>query len=107
MGQPSIPESFTSSLSFSNPLIPTEIHDIIIVDENPSLGGSWCRSRIYPNLYTQNALGTYEFSDMPLEGEDVANEAGYIAGWKLEEYLARWSEKWRLTEMMRFGIKVG
>lgn len=44
---------------------------------------------------------------MPLEGEDVANEAGYIAGWKLGEYLARWSEKWELTEKMRFGIKVG
>ncbi|KAL0634625.1 hypothetical protein Q9L58_006418 [Maublancomyces gigas] len=102
----SIPKSFTSSLSLSNPLIPTETHDIIIVDENLSLGGSWCRSRIYPNLYTQNALGTYEFSDMPLEGEGVANEAGYIAGWKLEEYLARWSEKWELTEKMRFGIKV-
>lgn len=44
---------------------------------------------------------------MPLEGEGVANEAGYIAGWKLEEYLVQWSEKWELTGKMRFGVKVG
>lgn len=94
-------------MSSQTPSTPRESHDIIIVDDNSSLGGSWCKSRIYPNLYTQNAFGTYEFGDMPLEGEGVANEAGYIAGWKLEEYLVRWSEKWELTGKINFGVKAG
>lgn len=112
-----IPPGFTSSSSSSGPNSSSTNtkSSLLIIDAARSLGGTWARERLYPNLLSQNSYGLYEYSDLPLkdalwdseyfEGEDPAGQ--FIPGWKIHCYLQVWCEKWALLEKMRFGWRVG
>ncbi|KAI0867577.1 hypothetical protein GGS24DRAFT_515151 [Hypoxylon argillaceum] len=42
---------------------------LIILDEGRSIGGTWAAERLYPGLKTNNVVGSYEFSDFPMDLE--------------------------------------
>ncbi|KAG9241425.1 putative dimethylaniline monooxygenase [Calycina marina] len=72
-----------------------EIHpdrDLIILESEASIGGTWSKDRVYDDFWTQTPLGMAEFSDIPLEVplEDQIHlgffPARYITKY-LEEYL--------------------
>jgi len=35
--------------------------NVVLLESAESLGGTWCQSRLYPGLITQNMLDTYEY----------------------------------------------
>lgn len=99
-----VPPCFAQSSADNGPAL-------LIVDAASGLGGTWSSERLYPNLLSQNSYGLYEFSDLPLasvvppDPKDEDNQ--FIAGWKINQYLHVWSEKWDLLKHMRFNWKVG
>ena len=84
--------------------------DLLIIDSASGLGGTWNHERLYPNLLSQNSYGMYEYSDLPMasvvdrESDDPNGQ--FITGWKINQYLQAWSEKWDLTKRMRFNWEV-
>ena len=84
--------------------------DLLVIDSASGLGGTWNHERLYPNLLSQNSYGMYEYSDLPMAyvvdcDLDYPNNQ-FIAGWKINQYMQAWSEKWYLTKRMRFNWKV-
>lgn len=40
---------------------------ILIVDSNEIVHGVWAKEKLYPGLVTNNLLGTYEYTDFPMD----------------------------------------
>jgi len=40
---------------------------ILVLDMEKSIGGTWAKERLYPSLKSNNMLGTYEYSDFPMD----------------------------------------
>jgi dimethylaniline monooxygenase (N-oxide forming) len=53
--------------------------DLLVVDNESSIGGVWCKERLYPDLYAQvsHPLFEYSFYDMPKEG---ITSDGFLSG---------------------------
>jgi dimethylaniline monooxygenase (N-oxide forming) len=53
--------------------------DLLIVDNEKSIGGVWCTERLYPDLYAQVSYPLFEYSfyDMPKEG---ITKDGFLSG---------------------------
>ncbi len=80
---------------------------LLILDAAPSIGGVWASHRLYPGLKSNNMLGTYEFSDFPMDPKLYEVKPGeHIPGTVIHEYLTRYSERFGLVERMRLGARV-
>ena len=84
--------------------------ELLVLDSASDIGGTWAKERLYPNLFSQNSYGMYEFSDLPLSEVTPEDRDGvgrqFIAGWKINRYLRRWCEKWRLKKHIRLNWRV-
>ena len=71
---------------------------MLIVDSAASVGGTWCKERLYPGLKTNNLVGTYEFGDFPMtyEGFGVKPDT-HIPGAAVNDYLTQFTEHFDLT----------
>ncbi|EXJ79516.1 hypothetical protein A1O3_07795 [Capronia epimyces CBS 606.96] len=80
---------------------------VVIVDYAESIGGSWARERLYPGLKTNNAVGTYEFSDFPLDLKHYGLKPGqHIPGAVVHQYLSDFAEHYGLNSLIRYQTKV-
>ncbi|PWY83556.1 FAD/NAD(P)-binding domain-containing protein [Aspergillus heteromorphus CBS 117.55] len=66
---------------------------IICLDSASSVGGVWATQRLYPGLKSNNMLGTYEFSDFPMDASFGVKPGEHIPGEVIHEYLARFVER--------------
>ncbi|KAL8916063.1 MAG: hypothetical protein Q9208_008717 [Pyrenodesmia sp. 3 TL-2023] len=67
---------------------------LVILEKDRSVGGVWNSERVYDTFYTQSPLGTWEYSDMPMQ--EPPKEDMYEASFKakytsqyLETYIDR------------------
>ena len=68
---------------------------ILILDSAPSVGGVWASNRLYPGLKSNNMLGTYEFSDFPMDPKLFSVKPGeHIPGAVMNEYYAVCAAVW-------------
>jgi dimethylaniline monooxygenase (N-oxide forming) len=76
--------------------------DVTILERRRHLGGVWDPDVTYPGLTTQTTKDQYAISDhpMPEEWPDWPSAA------QVHEYLVAYAEKWRLPELIRFGVTV-
>ena len=81
---------------------------VVILDKSPTIGGVWAQHRLYPGLKTNNMLGTYEFSDFPMSGDNAFGvEPGeHIPGHVVHEYLKSYAEKYDILKLCRFSEDV-
>jgi cation diffusion facilitator CzcD-associated flavoprotein CzcO len=80
---------------------------ILILDSAPSAGGTWASNRLYPGLKSNNMLGTYEFSDFPMDPKLFDVKPGeHIPGAVMHEYFTRYAERFGLMQRTRFGARV-
>lgn len=80
---------------------------IVIVEAASTVGGVWASHRLYPGLKTNNQLGSYEYSDFPMDSATFGVKPGqYIPGQVVHDYLQRYSEKFHVFEKIRFNSKV-
>lgn len=85
----------------------TRLPKILIMDAGQSIGGVWDASRLYPELKTNNAVSTYEFSDFPLLLERyVMGNTGHIPGKVVHQYLSDFAKHFGIAPLIRFSTRV-
>uniref|UniRef100_A0A8H7K9T4 FAD/NAD(P)-binding domain-containing protein n=1 Tax=Bionectria ochroleuca TaxID=29856 RepID=A0A8H7K9T4_BIOOC len=74
--------------------------DLLIVDNERSIGGVWCKERLYPDLYAQvsHPLFEYSFYDMPREG---ITPDGFLSGYTINKYLNNFARDFGLESKIR------
>lgn len=67
----------------------------------------WAEHRLYPGLKSNNMLGTYEYSDFPMDPETYGVKPGeHIPGHVLYRYLTHYAEHFGVYRRIRFDTKV-
>ncbi|KAH9209073.1 hypothetical protein DL95DRAFT_478510, partial [Leptodontidium sp. 2 PMI_412] len=79
--------------------------ELLILDNDTTIGGTWSEERLYPHLVAEAHHGLFEFSDLEMSDEGI-NEQGQIPGRAVYNYLAAYAAKFKLVERMRLGRKV-
>src|SRR6266480_2721440 len=82
-------------------------HKVVVYTDGSSIGGVWAKERLYPNLKTNNMLGTFELSDLPMATETYGVKPGeHIPGDVMHRYLEDYATKFDVTRHIRFNSKV-
>lgn len=80
---------------------------VVIVDDAESIGGTWASERLYPGLETNNIVGSYEFSDFPMNQSQYGLEpCQHIPGSAVHRYLVHFADHFHLTSRIRLRTKV-
>ncbi|OIW29216.1 FAD/NAD(P)-binding domain-containing protein [Coniochaeta ligniaria NRRL 30616] len=80
---------------------------ILLVDSAGSIGGVWARERLYPGLKTNNAVGSYEFSDFPMILQRYGLRPGqHIPGHIVHQYLVDFAHHFDLVRRVKLNTKV-
>ncbi|KAI1369079.1 FAD/NAD(P)-binding domain-containing protein [Xylaria arbuscula] len=81
--------------------------NIIILDEGASIGGTWAAERLYPGLKTNNVVGSYEFSDFPMEPKRYGLAPGqHIPGSVVHRYFTDFARHFGLDKLVRHQTRV-
>ena len=80
--------------------------NLLIVDSNMSVGGTWAKENLYPGLFSNNLRGTYEYTDFPMDDALGVKNEEHIPGEVIHEYFRRYAEMHDLTRRIEFGQKV-
>jgi len=80
--------------------------NLVVLDAQPSIGGTWATHRLYPGLKSNNILGTYEYTDFPMAGFAGAKEGQHIPGEVINAYLAAYAERFDVARRIRFNTNV-
>ncbi|ROV93455.1 hypothetical protein VPNG_09628 [Cytospora leucostoma] len=79
--------------------------NLVIVDNQATLGGTWAQERLYPTLYAQTKLGLFEYSCYPMRDEGITAD-GYISCKTIHTYLCEFAEDFGLTRRARLQCSV-
>ena len=80
---------------------------IIVLDDQPTIGGVWAEHRLYPGLKTNNMRGNYEFGDFTFEQAGLNVKHGvHILGDEVHEYLKRYAQHFDIYQHIRFSVEV-
>lgn len=81
------------------------VASIAVLEKAASIGGVWSKERLYPGLKTNNQLGTYEYSDFPMQGYDV-KEVQHIPGPTVHQYLTDYAKKFGVFAKVQLDSSV-
>ena len=73
--------------------------DVLIIEKDSALGGTWSPSRTYPGLRTNNTKHTYEFSDYPYP--DSTDTFPYADD--VRNYLESYADNFDIRARIRFN----
>ncbi|KAI0443000.1 cofactor FMO1 FAD enzyme [Xylaria telfairii] len=79
--------------------------NLLLLDEQASIGGVWSAEKLYPGLYAQIKYGQFEYSFYPMRREGITSD-GYIAGQTIHRYLNDFARDHGLVERTRLRTKV-
>ncbi|EXJ71260.1 uncharacterized protein A1O5_05066 [Cladophialophora psammophila CBS 110553] len=80
---------------------------LLMLDSAESIGGTWSANRLYPGLHSNNLVGSYEYSDFPLDRSALGISTGeHIPGPKLHQYLQDFAAEFDLTRRTKLNAKV-
>ena len=80
---------------------------VVVLEAAPTIGGVWAKHRLYPGLKSNNMVGTYEYSDFPMDEATFGVKPGqHIPGHVIHEYLRSYAEKFDVYRRIRFESKV-
>lgn len=81
---------------------------LVVYETSSSLGGTWSKERIYPNLKTNNLLGTFEYPDFPIDPEAVNLRAGqdHIPGETCNAYVTAYAKHFGVDKLIQYNTKV-
>jgi cation diffusion facilitator CzcD-associated flavoprotein CzcO len=80
---------------------------LIILDSAASVGGVWAQERLFPGLKSNNMLGTYEYSDFPMDEATYGVGKGeHIPGQVVHKYLRDYAEKFGIYQRIKLNSKV-
>ncbi|UNI22251.1 hypothetical protein JDV02_008156 [Purpureocillium takamizusanense] len=80
---------------------------LVVLESQSSLGGTWADERLYPDLKSNNLLGTYEYPDFPMDSERFGIKPGqYIPGNVINTYLKAYASHFGINDVIRLNTKV-
>ncbi|TVY85300.1 FAD-dependent monooxygenase DEP4 [Lachnellula suecica] len=79
--------------------------NLILLDEQASIGGVWSSEKIYPSLFAQIKFGLFEYSFYPMREEGISSD-GYISGETIHTYLNDFARDFHLVKKTRLQSKV-
>ncbi|KAI9790637.1 MAG: hypothetical protein M1816_004970 [Peltula sp. TS41687] len=80
---------------------------LVVLEAAKTVGGVWAAEHLYSNLRSNNLLGTYEYSDFPMDEATFGVKPGeYIPGRVIHDYLHRYAKKFDVYRRIRFEAKV-
>lgn len=80
---------------------------LTVLESADTIGGVWCQGRLYSHLKTNNLLGTYEYSDFPMDAATFGVKEGEaIPGPVVHNYLKAYAEKFDIYRRIRFNSRV-
>lgn len=79
---------------------------MLIVDSSQSLGGVWAKERLYPGLKANNLVGTYEYTDFPMDETFGVKHPEHIPGEVICEYFRRYAKKFDIAKWIEFSTKI-
>lgn len=81
--------------------------NVVVIEAAPTIGGVWAKHRLYPGLKSNNMVGTYEYSDFPMDEATFGVKPGeHIPGQVVHDYLRKYAEKFDVYRRIRFQTKV-
>lgn len=81
--------------------------NVILLDAASSVGGVWAKHRLYKGLKSNNMLGTYEFSDFPMDEASFGVKPGeHIPGHVIQRYLEMYAVHFRFSDRIRLDTRV-
>ncbi len=79
----------------------------LLLEAADSIGGVWAKHRHYKGLKSNNMLGTYEYSDFPMDEATFGVKPGeHIPGETVQRYLEAYAERFGFTDCIRLGHRV-
>ncbi|KOS21705.1 putative flavin-containing monooxygenase 1 [Escovopsis weberi] len=82
-------------------------HSIRVFASEDTIGGTWAEERLYPNLKSNNLLGTLEYPDFPMDPERFAVEQGcHVSGSAIHAYLKAYAVEFGLSDFIHLRTKV-
>ena len=78
---------------------------LTIFDGDDTVGGTWSKKRIYPNLVAQVAHGYFNYPGTPMPKEG-ATDHDLVSGDMIHRYLDRFAEDHDLKRRIRFNTWV-
>ncbi|KAF4820630.1 FAD-dependent monooxygenase DEP4 [Colletotrichum siamense] len=80
---------------------------LVVFDSQPSLGGTWAESRLYPGLKSNNLWGMFEYPDFPMDSETFnIHPRQHIPGETVNKYIKAYAEKFGIADKIRSSHKV-
>ncbi|KAK7993285.1 purine-cytosine permease fcy22 protein [Apiospora arundinis] len=80
---------------------------ILIIDGASTIGGTWCKDRLYPHLVAEAHYGLFEYSDLEMSRDSrFVNDFGLISGEAVHNYLSSYMDKFGLHKYLRLNTKV-
>jgi hypothetical protein len=81
--------------------------NVLLLEAADSVGGVWAKHRLYKGLKSNNMLGTYEFSDFPMDEATFGVKPGeHIPGEIVQRYLEAYAERFGFTDRIQVGHRV-
>ncbi|KAL4899972.1 hypothetical protein BDW74DRAFT_183288 [Aspergillus multicolor] len=82
--------------------------NLVVLDSAGSVGGVWAAERLYEGLRTNNQLGSYEYSDFPMDEAvpDLVRAGAHISGRAVHEYLKAYVSHFKIVDKIRLNCKV-
>jgi cation diffusion facilitator CzcD-associated flavoprotein CzcO len=81
--------------------------NILVLEAQSTIGGVWSQERQYPDLKSNNMLGTYEYPDFPMDTDTYGVKAGqHVPGHVIHRYLSDYAKKTGVFSRTRFDTKV-
>lgn len=82
-------------------------HSVVLYTDSSSIGGVWAKEKLYPNLKSNNMLGTFEFSDFPMNTERYGvKRFEHIPGTVLHQYLNDYADHHGLRRRVHLESRV-
>jgi cation diffusion facilitator CzcD-associated flavoprotein CzcO len=79
---------------------------VVLLDDADTVGGTWAKHRLYPGLVSNNLLGTFEYSDFPMDETYGVQLGQPIPGTVVQKYLENYAKRFGVLGLIRFKSKV-
>lgn len=80
--------------------------NVVLLEAASSVGGVWAKDRLYKGLKSNNMLGTYEFSDFPMDASFGVKPGEHIPGHVVQSYLESYADHFQFTNRIRLDTRV-
>ena len=75
---------------------------MLLLEAASSIGGVWAKHRLYKGLKSNNMLGTYEYSDFPMDEATFGIKPGqHIPGHVIQKYMEAYVQHFNFADCIR------